>query len=400
MLRTAVLAGAFVAFGVFVTLAYRRGWQWTGLPTAPGTSTGAEDRPAKTLWDWLQLLGIPVALAALAFLLNDAQSSREQLREDQRAVHQRMKAADAERENTLRSYLTQMSDLMLTRRLLRSKPGADVHKVARTATLTAVRRLDGPRRGLVVQFLAETQLLRREQHASARLRVASAHLEHAVLVGADLSAADLSEAVLNGAKLSRVDLNEADLSKAFLIAADLSLAVLRRADLSGADLRRAGLSVAVLSEANLSRANLSTTDLSVANLSGANLRLADVRGANLSAADLGAADLSTADLSGANLSTADLSGANLSEANLGAANLSEANLHRATLSRVDPSAGIRVGANLSGADLSRADLSGADLRGANLRGANLRGADLTEAKLSGARDVVMVGSRGKPTSRP
>jgi hypothetical protein len=164
MLTLALLAGVFVAFGGFVVLAYRRQWHWTGLPAASAASTGAEDRPAKTLWDWLQLLGIPVALAALAFLLNEAQSNRDQrreaqqrnrdqLREDQRAAGQRKTAADAERENTLRTYLAQMSDLMLDRRLLRSKPGADVRNVARTATLTAVRRLDGPRRGLVVQFL-------------------------------------------------------------------------------------------------------------------------------------------------------------------------------------------------------------------------------------------------------
>jgi hypothetical protein len=119
MLTLALFAGA-VAFGVFVVLAYRRQWHWTGLPAARAASPGAEDRPAKTLWDWLQLLVIPVALAALAFLLNDAQSSREQRREDQRAAQQQRVAADAESENTLRTYLAQMSDLMLDRRLLRS----------------------------------------------------------------------------------------------------------------------------------------------------------------------------------------------------------------------------------------------------------------------------------------
>jgi hypothetical protein len=69
------------------------------------------------LWDWLQLLGIPVALAALAFLLNDAQTQRDQQREeaqirrdqrreDQRAAQQRSRATDAERENTLREGLS------------------------------------------------------------------------------------------------------------------------------------------------------------------------------------------------------------------------------------------------------------------------------------------------------
>lgn len=112
MLELVLVAGAFFAFAAFVVLAYRKRWQWTGLPAVPATSTGGEDRPAKTLWDWLQLLGIPVALAALAFLLNDAQSSRDQHHEDRRATRQRKiedrraaqqrtTAVDADRENTL-----------------------------------------------------------------------------------------------------------------------------------------------------------------------------------------------------------------------------------------------------------------------------------------------------------
>ncbi len=210
-----------VVVGGFVALAYWRRWEWTGLPAAPAARPGAADRPAKTLWDWLQLLGIPVALAALAFLLNDAESSRDQRREDQRAAQQRITAADAERENTLRTYLAQMSSLMLDRQLLRSKSGADVRNVARTATLTAVRRLDGPRRGLVVQFLAEAGLLGREEGAGARVRVASADLGGANLRGALLSGVDLRGADLGGAKLGRANLRKANLRGANLAGADL-----------------------------------------------------------------------------------------------------------------------------------------------------------------------------------
>jgi hypothetical protein len=44
--------------GGFVALAYWRRWEWTGLPAAHGVGEdGTVERPAKTLWDWLQLLG-------------------------------------------------------------------------------------------------------------------------------------------------------------------------------------------------------------------------------------------------------------------------------------------------------------------------------------------------------
>jgi uncharacterized protein YjbI with pentapeptide repeats len=293
--------------------------------------------PAKTLWDWLQLLGIPVVLATLAFLLNDAQSSRELQREDQRAARQLRTAADAERENTLRTYLAQMSDLMLDRGLLRSNPGAEVRKVARTATLTAVRRLDGARRGLVVQFLAEARLLRRETGHTAAVNVASADLLNAYVRGANLSSADLRRANLRGADL-------------------------RDALLSGADFRRAFSGVDP-------RTNLKDVDLSGASGGAVNLHGAVLFGTKLGGVMLPGSDL-RANFRGVDLRAAMLEGSNLR------------------------------GAILASANLSGADLRSVDLRGADLDGANLRGADLTGADLRGARDADLANSKGTPAHGP
>jgi hypothetical protein len=52
-----------------------------------------------------------------------------------------------------------MSDLMLTKNLLRSKPFSAVRSVARTATLTTLSRVDGERRSVVVCFLEEARLI-------------------------------------------------------------------------------------------------------------------------------------------------------------------------------------------------------------------------------------------------
>jgi uncharacterized protein YjbI with pentapeptide repeats len=275
-------AAAFAIFGVLVLLAYAFRWQWTGLPAFDAEGDGAGGRPAKTLWDWLQLLGIPVALAALAFLLNNAQTRREQQREDQQAARQRTIAADADRESTLRAYLAQMSDLLLDRRLLRSKPGADVRTIARTTTLSAVRRLDGPRRGLVVQFLNDAFLLKNgESGGPPPVVVFMSDLQYAELARSHLGKANLNGANLGGAVLSG--------------------AILSQADLGGANLSGANLSGANLHEANLSGANLIETPLIRADLSGANLHAADLRGANLVQTTLGGANLSGADLTGADL---------------------------------------------------------------------------------------------------
>ena len=297
LVLVAVALGGVVGF---VSLAYRRRWQWTGLPAAGAEGDVGVHRPAKTLWDWLHLLGIPVALAALAFLLNAAQTRRDQQREDRRVVQQRTAAADAERESALSTYLAQMSGLLLDRGLLRSKRGGDVRAVARTATLTAVRRLDGARRGLVVQFLAEARLLfdSPTKRRGAIVAVVSADLAHAALRRAELRAANLE-----GSHLGEADLRDATLLEANLYAVDLGAADLRGADVAYADLRSA-----TLSHANLLGASLYRADLRGADLRGADLRGADLRGANLSGGDLRGADVTAAKLVGADLRAAKLKG--------------------------------------------------------------------------------------------
>jgi hypothetical protein len=286
-----------LALMVFIVLAYRRRWRWTGFAESRRKQAEHEDvQPAKTLWDWLQLLVIPLALAALAFLLNNSQSNREQRREDQRSALQRATAADAAREEALRAYLTQMSGLMLDRNL-RSQPGADVRAVARTITVTVLRRLDGERKASVVRFLLEAGLLapigspgcRRGCQDSVALYGAdlrSVELPGAFLVGVDwpevdLRGADLRGAVLERANLSYADLRAADLRRALLAGATLAFADLRGADLRGADLRGTPPEEADLRRADFRGADLRGADLRGADLREANLRRADFRGADL-----------------------------------------------------------------------------------------------------------------------
>jgi hypothetical protein len=235
---------------LFIWQAYRREWRWTGFaavtttrpdePTQASQGTEATDvQPAKTLWDWLQLLVIPLALAGLAVLLNGWQSGREQEREDRREEQQQAAAVDAAREEALRAYITQMSGLMLDRDLLDSRPRSDAATVASTATLTVLRRVDGERRGLVIRFLTESPLLARDEPIVD-------------LEGADLRSAELHDAFLFDANFSDTNLSGADLSSAHLPLADFSEANLKRADLSHADIWDTDLSLADnLEDANL-----------------------------------------------------------------------------------------------------------------------------------------------------
>jgi uncharacterized protein YjbI with pentapeptide repeats len=272
-----VITAGGLAVVVSIICGYVFGWKWAGV----------SDR---NLWDWIELLIVPLGLALVALLFNSWRSTREQ---EQEVEHQR--------EQALRDYLDAMTELMLEHDLSKSGPEDAVRTVARTRTLALLRRLDGERRGLVLRFLHDSNLVARFD---------------AVV---DLRGADLTEANLEGGFLTRVNLFDANLTRA-----NLTFAHLNKADLSHADLSRADLTAAFLTGAKLSGARLNHAGLGGANLSEADLDHADLSHANLSHTHLSDASLRHANLSHANLHDADLSDATLRHAKLKGANLSEA----------------------------------------------------------------------------
>ena len=363
-----------------------RWFKWTGFA-------------GKTFWDWLQLLIIPLVLASatIGFGLWQAHLADMQHQQDQ-AI-----ALDQQRATILQTYIDNIQDLLLNHNLLKSSvldpsnPYYDVAILARARTLTALQGLQGDpeRKGHLLIFLHEAELIGFDDYKGK-----THGIPIIVLSGADLSEADLHGANLSGAFLEGANLSRADLSEAFLkdaVADNLSNANLSNADLSNANLsygnprgggivERADLSNAKLSNADLSGANLSYANLSNANLSNANLSSANLSGAILSGADLHAADLLLTDLSdtrfsaNTNLRGAYLSPKHPSGAWPGFQILSEMPYLGAT--HLYPNG--LVGADLHGADLIGADLAGADLHNAILIGTDLAGANLSNAHLSNA----------------
>jgi uncharacterized protein YjbI with pentapeptide repeats len=245
----------------------------------------------KTVWDWLQLLGvlaIPVVIAVGGWMFGAQQSAHQNKLEDQRAKNERQIEEQRAQDTALQAYLDQMSQLMLGGNLRNSEEDSEVRTLARARTRTVLARLDDQRKGTVVQFLYEASLIVREHPVVS--------LSDVRLRGADLSHLDLSGAYLSGADLSNADLSSADLSDADLSAAHLIAADLRFASISGANMSGTYLSRANLSETDCIDADLSGADLSGAKLSGAFLRDADLRETYLIETDL-----SDTDLSGANL---------------------------------------------------------------------------------------------------
>jgi len=173
----------------------------------------------KKFWDYLELLIVPAALAIGVYWLNRAQSEREREAEDAQQQRERgaeearrerereVQAAQRERElevenrraqgAALQAYLNQMSQMLTDRDrpLRRAQPGDSLSTVARARTLTVLNRLGGERKGGVMQFLYESDLISSERPV---LDLRGANLNSAYLLGANLRDADLSNATRAG----------------------------------------------------------------------------------------------------------------------------------------------------------------------------------------------------------
>jgi uncharacterized protein YjbI with pentapeptide repeats len=251
-------------------------YQWTGLGEAElPKQENVELRPRKTLWDWLQLLIVPLAVAGVGFGFTVQQDARQQTIQQQNA-----------QDEALQNYLDEMGNLLLEKKLRKSEEDSEVRTLARARTLTVLGRLDSSRKAAVIQFLDEAQLIQRVERREPIIGLGGADLGGAGLSGANLSGAHLRTADLSGATLHRTDLSNARLSYA-----DLSGARLLHTDLSNADLLWADLS-----NANVNSSNLRSADLKGAYMRDARLIAVHLNDARLSHAYLGNTDLSISDL--------------------------------------------------------------------------------------------------------
>ena len=267
---------------------------WTGFGSTPlPLYTGIS--PYKNLWDWLGLIIVPLALAVGAAVIGRAQQNREfrarefeQLLAKQSHQNDWIIEKDRQEESIISDYYHSMAGLMLEHNLRSSASSDDVRYIARAITLAVVRGINATRKGQVLRFLYEADLITLPDPV-INLQGADlsfAELESADLRNANLAGADLREAKLSGSNLAGANLIGANLIRVELRRSALGKAILSDAYLSGAHLREADLSSAVLNntllnDASLIEANLHKADLSRANLVGADLSYAALQGANL-----------------------------------------------------------------------------------------------------------------------
>jgi hypothetical protein len=178
----------------------------------------------KTVWDWLDLLIVPLMLALITVGFAWQQDARQNHIEDQRAKAERELVDQRAQDEAVQAYLDQMSNLLLEKDLRETSwnnevptldGGSEVQTVARARTISVLPRLDPSRKTVVMHFLGEADLLGATYVRGELSKGPRAEEKAPVL--------SLAGANLSGAGMEQINLSEADLSYANLHFADLSI---------------------------------------------------------------------------------------------------------------------------------------------------------------------------------
>mgnify|MGYP001791046152 FL=1 len=118
------LAGISVGLLIAATIAY-----WQGQPDVKRCVDSLNLTQCfllgQSFWQWLELLGVPLSLAVLGYLLQRQQRKQARTEANQQrkiaaveAKQQREIAADEEREEILQKYIDRLSTLLVDKNLL------------------------------------------------------------------------------------------------------------------------------------------------------------------------------------------------------------------------------------------------------------------------------------------
>ena len=227
----------FAGVGWLISEGYDQ--SWTGFSS--WTNAEGKTTDPKKLWDWMNLLIVPLFLALGVWFLDGSRKRSE-----------RRIQLDQQYQKTLNDYLSFMTELLLKNKLLEKDCMPVTRSIARTQTLFALRALDGNRKAKLLQFLYESGLILNNpiiQLTGADFR--SANLENAVLRGAEIRGAYFQGADFRKANLDEGDFRGCDFSGADLDGASMLRASLKQANFSGVKLANVALSGTTLEQAKM-----------------------------------------------------------------------------------------------------------------------------------------------------
>lgn len=218
--------------------------EWTGF-SKYCISPNVE--PEKKLWDWLDLLLVPAFLAIAAWLISQSEKSTDRRRELDRFEH-----------DNLAKYFELMTSLFVQDKL-NEKSTTSQRSVGRIQTLRILRLSSGSKKGEVLQFLYEADMIQGSPIVS---------LNGANLCDGEFDNIILKKCEIRGAYFCRASLVNAHLDEGNFGGSDFTSARLTGAHVNGASFKGADFKSATLKNMDLRKANIEDTDFKDANLDG------------------------------------------------------------------------------------------------------------------------------------
>ena len=238
--------------------------EWTGFAE---NTTKQSAQKVKTLWDWMELLLVPLSLSLALVAINQIIQRNDQKEADEQS-----------NEEALQEYLKEMSKLLLEHNLYNAKQKDEVRFIAMALTNSVLARLDGIRKGYVLNFLYSAGLINCRLSSDWQLETSEDKPRPMVLIDkADLSEISMPRGIWRGAQMPSICLTGSDFAKADLYEVNLSRSVLRGSWFDNTRLKKANLSGCDLSGAAFTNCNLEGADFSNANLRAAILFTEDLR---------------------------------------------------------------------------------------------------------------------------
>jgi uncharacterized protein YjbI with pentapeptide repeats len=238
----------------------------------------------KSFWDWLQLLIVPLMLALGAFYLNSAADFRDY-----------QIAQERKQQEILTDYFSKMQGLIIETKKIKETSGSkesnsdekllpEFRPTAKALTLSVLEQLDGKRKGKVIIYLAESQLITITADNDNNV---TADNDNNVTVDNNKPSPQ-PEINLSGANLKGMVLNDVD---QVMVDKKLLGVVIDKADITNSTIKNVRLFVdSKLPESDFSQANL--TDVSFTN--------AYMQGAKFIKSQMTNVDLSNTNLASAN----------------------------------------------------------------------------------------------------
>jgi len=206
----------------------------------------------KTLWDWLDLLIIPLAIGVLAWSFKESEKEKADKLEDERMQNE-----------GLDSFIKIMTELIIKHNLASTHSTPETRTIARTRINLAFSNLNGTRKGQVLQFLYESGLIDK----NPTIKLVGGNIKYAVLDGIVLIESEIKGAYFNEASIKDSNLNDAVFTSCDFTDADLSGSLMRNVDLSYTKLIKAKLKNMDLTSVNFEGANLTNADLRESDIS-------------------------------------------------------------------------------------------------------------------------------------